>query len=266
MLRQNALLDGGIGVVFAQTVQSDKLLSVRRFDSRVFSVPGMNLITGFPQTVQKGRKVEGASNDTVNIPAYLLSDGRLFGLRRLPFLMAFSFAFRLDNGQTVFAAQIIGHSLNFVKIGFHIAPQFPAVQKGHRVDRDVVVQMMLIEVRSNDYLKLLSKQPPRKLHTDGVGLLRGDFSRLKGLNNVIALYAAGFVVAPLGALHVPTGVFDAFTVQTALKQPFLGFIRVDRVFNHAGKRGLFLICGILNGFLKPAAYGEHLGDCHIRTP
>lgn len=232
----------------------------------MFSAPGVSLITGFPQTVQKGRKVEGASNDTVNIPANLLPDGRLFGLRRLPFLMAFSFAFRLDNGQTVFAAQIIGHFLNFVKIGFHIAPQFPAVQKGHRVDCNMVVQMMLIEVCSNDYLKPLSKQPPRKLHTDGVGLLGGNLAWLKRLDNVIALYTAGLVVAPFGALHIPGGVFNTFTVQTAFKQPFLGFIRVDGVFDHAGKRSLFLVSGILNGFLKSAAYGEHLGDCHIRTP
>ena len=266
MLRQNALLNGGIGVVFTQTVEPDKALSVRRLDSDVFSVPGVNLITGFPQTVQKGRKVEGAVNDTGNIPANLLPDGRLFGLRRLPFLMAFAFAFRLDNGQTIFAAQIIGHFLNFVKIGFHIAPQFPAVQKGHRVDCNMVVQMVLIEVCSNDYLKPLSKQPPRKLHTDGVGLLRGKLTRLKGLNDVIALYAAGLVVAPLGALHIPTGVLNALAVQTAFKQPLFGFIRVDRVFNHAGKRGLFLICGILNGFLKSASYGENFGDCHIRTP
>lgn len=98
MLRQNALLDGGIGVVFAQTVQSDKLLSVRRFDSGVFSVPGMNLITGFSQTVQKGRKVERQTDYIINIPAYLLPNGRLFGLHRLPFLMTFSFAFRFNNG------------------------------------------------------------------------------------------------------------------------------------------------------------------------
>lgn len=157
MLRQNALFNSGIGVVFAQTVQPDKLLSIRRFDSGVFSVPGVNLITGFPQTVQKGRKVEGASNDTVNIPAYLLPDGRLFGLHRLPFLMAFSFSFWLDNGQIVFAAQIIGHFLNFVKIGFHIAPQFLTVQKRHGVDCNMVVQMVLIKVRSNDYLEPITK-------------------------------------------------------------------------------------------------------------
>lgn len=98
MLRQNALLNGGISVVFAQTVQPDKLLSVRRFDSGVFSIPGVDLITGFPQTVQKGRKVERMPDYIINVPAYLLPNGRLFGLRRLPFLMAFSFAFRFNNG------------------------------------------------------------------------------------------------------------------------------------------------------------------------
>lgn len=126
--------------------------------------------------------------------------------------------------------------------------------------------MVFIEVGANDYLEPLAEQPPRKFHTDGVGLLRGKFPRLKGLNDVIALYTAGLVVAPFGALHIPAGIFNTFTVQTAFKQPFLGFIRVDSVFDHAGKGGLFLVSGILNGFLKSASYGEHFGDRHIRTP
>lgn len=121
MLRQNALLDGGIGVVFAQTIQPDEALSVGRLDSGVFSVPGVNLITGFSQTVQKGRKVERLPDYIINVPAYLLPDGRLFGLRRLPFLMAFSFAFRQNDGQTVFAAQVVRHLLDFFEVGFHIA-------------------------------------------------------------------------------------------------------------------------------------------------
>ena len=98
MLRQNALFNSGIGVVFAQTVQPDEALSVRRFDSGVFSAPGVDLITGFSQTLQKGRKVERLTDYIINIPANLLPDGRLFGLRRLPFLMAFSFTFRFNNG------------------------------------------------------------------------------------------------------------------------------------------------------------------------
>lgn len=76
----------------------------------------------------------------------------------------------------------------------------------------MVVQMVFIEVGSNDYLEPLSEQPSRKLYTDGVGLLRGNLTRLKGLDNVIALYAAGLVVTPLGAFHIPCGIFDAHAV------------------------------------------------------
>ena len=126
--------------------------------------------------------------------------------------------------------------------------------------------MVFIEVGSNDYLEPLSEQPSRKLYTDGVGLLRGNLTRLKRLNDMIALYAAGLVVTPLGALHIPCGIFDTHAVQTAFKQPLLGFVRVDGVFDYAGKIGLFLVCGVLNSFLKSASYGEHFGDRHIRTP
>ena len=126
--------------------------------------------------------------------------------------------------------------------------------------------MVSIEVGSNDYLEPLSEQPSRKLYTDGVGLLRGQLTRLERLDDVIALYAARLVVAPLGALHIPCGAFDTLTVQTAFKQPLLGFVRVDGVFDHAGKGGLFFVCGVLNGFLKSASYGEHFGNRHIRTP
>lgn len=126
--------------------------------------------------------------------------------------------------------------------------------------------MVFIEVGSNDYLEPLAEQPPRKFHTDGVGLLWGQLTRFERLNDVIALYAARFVVAPLGALHITCGIFDTHAVQTAFKQPLLGFVRVDGVFDHAGKGGLFFVCGVLNGFLKSASYGEHFGNRHIRTP
>ena len=81
----------------------------------------------------------------------------------------------------------------------------------------MVVQMVFIEVGSNDYLEPLAEQPPRKFHTDGVGLLGGNLPRLKGLNDMIALYAAGLVVTPLGALHIAAGVLHATAIQTAFK-------------------------------------------------
>ena len=87
----------------------------------MLSVAAADLIPGLSQFVQKGRKVERLPDYIINVPAYLLPDGRLFGLRRLPFLMAFSFAFRQNDGQTVFAAQVVRRLLDFFEVGFHIA-------------------------------------------------------------------------------------------------------------------------------------------------
>ena len=129
----------------------------------------------------------------------------------------------------------------------------------------MVVQMVFIEVGSNDYLEPLAEQPPRKFHTDGVGLLWGQLTRFERLNDVIALYAARFVVAPLGALHITAGVFHAAAIQTAFKQSLLGLIWVYGIVDHAVQRGLLLIGGILDGFLKTGTDGKNFGDCHIRT-
>ena len=46
--------------------------------------------------------------------------------------------------------------------------------------------MVFIEVGSNDYLEPLAEQPPRKLTSDLMGLLRRDLSGRKGLNKVIS--------------------------------------------------------------------------------
>ena len=83
--------------------------------------------------------------------------------------------------------QFIGNFLYLLKVGFHVAAQLLAVQKGHRIDCDVVMQVMFIQMGADDHLEPLSEQPPRKLYTDGVGLLRGKLPRLKRLNDMIAL-------------------------------------------------------------------------------
>ena len=183
----------------------------------MFSVPGVNLITGFSQTVQKGRKVERLPDYIINVPAYLLPDGRLLGLGRLPFLMAFSFAFRQNDGQTVFAAQVVRHLLDFFEVGFHIAAQLLSIQKRHGIDCDVVMQVVFIQMGADDNLEPFPEQPLGELHANGVGLFRGQLTRLERLDDVVALYAAHFVIAPLGALHVTAGVLHAAAIQTAFK-------------------------------------------------
>lgn len=91
------MFNGAIGIILAQTVQPDEFLAVGRFDSGMLSVAAADLIPGLSQFVQKGREIQGLTDDTVNVPAYLFADGRLFELGRLPFLMAFAFAVRLDD-------------------------------------------------------------------------------------------------------------------------------------------------------------------------
>lgn len=114
-------------------------------------------------------------------------------------------------------AQFVRNFLYLLKIGFHIAAQLLSVQKGHRIDCYVVMQVVLIQMRTDDHLEPLTEQPPGELHANGVGLLRGQLTRFERLDDVIALYAARLVVAPLGALHIAAGVLYATAIQTAFK-------------------------------------------------
>ena len=68
------------------------------------------------------------------------------------------------------------------------------------------MQMVFIQMRTDDHLEPLTEQPLGKLYANGVGLLRGQLTRFERLDDVIALYAARLVVAPLGALHIAAGV------------------------------------------------------------
>ena len=130
-------------------------------------------------------------------------------------------------------AQFIGNFLYLLKIGFHVAAQLFSVQKGHRIDCYVVMQVVLIQMRTDDHLEPLTEQPPGKLHANGVGLLRGQLTRFERLDDMIALHAARLVVTPFSALHITAGVFHAAAIQTAFKQSLLGLIWVYSVVDHA---------------------------------
>lgn len=129
----------------------------------------------------------------------------------------------------------------------------------------MVMQVVFIQMSTDDNLEPFPEQPLSELHANGVGLLRGQLTRFERLDDVIALYAARLVVAPLGALHVAAGVLYTAAIQTAFKQSLLGFVWVDGVVDHAVQRGLLLVGDILDGFLKPCADCKNFGDCHIRT-
>jgi hypothetical protein len=72
------------------------------------------------------------------------------------------------------------------------------------------MQMVFIQMRTDDHLKTLTEQPSGELHANSVGLLWGQLTRFERLDDVIALYAARLVVAPLGAIHIATAIQTAF--------------------------------------------------------
>ena len=76
-------------------------------------------------------------------------------------------------------AQFIGNHLYLLKVGFHVAAQLFSIQKGYRIDCNVVMQVALIQMGANNHFKPLSEQTLSKLHTDGVGLLRGQLTRFE---------------------------------------------------------------------------------------
>lgn len=161
-------------------------------------------------------------------------------------------------------AQFVGNLLYLLKVGFHIAAQCLPIQKGDRIDCNVVMQVVFIQMGADDYFEPLTEQALGKLHANGVGLLWGQLTRFERLDDVIALYAARLVIAPLGALHIAAGVFHAAAIQTAFKQSLLGLVGVHSIVDHAVQRSLLLVGGILDSFLEPCADGENFSDCHLR--
>ena len=217
LLRQNTTFNGSIGIIFTQAIQTDELFPVGRLDRRILPPVIAHFIASAAQIFQEGCKVQRPPDDPVDVPTNLRPDGRLFLFCRLPFSATFSLASGLNHRQPIFAAQVIRYLLNLLKIGFHVAPQLPAVHEGYRIDGDMVMQMLPIQMGSNDHLESVSKQTLRELHTDLMGLFRRQFARFEGLDYVIALHTISFVIALLGSFHVQAGVFYTAAIQAALK-------------------------------------------------
>lgn len=69
---------------------------------------------------------------------------------------------------------------------------FLPVYTGHRIDHQMIMQVVLIQMGADNDLIPFSKQPLGKFQPDSVCLLWCDLPRLKGLDKVIAEDAAHF--------------------------------------------------------------------------
>ena len=65
---------------------------------------------------------------------------------------------------------------------------FLPVYTGHRIDHQMIMQVVLIQMGADNDLIPFSKQPLGKFLPDSVCLLWRDLTRLKGLNEMVGFY------------------------------------------------------------------------------
>mgnify|MGYP007097398444 CR=1 FL=1 len=87
------------------------------------------------------------------------------------------------------------------KITLKITAVFPAVYKRNGVEYDVAVQMLPVKVGGDHCLIAISQQAAGKFYTSGVGLLRCDFARSIGVDDVIPQNTSRFVPPAFCSLH-----------------------------------------------------------------
>ena len=64
---------------------------------------------------------------------------------------------------------------------------FLPVYTGHRIDHQMIVQVVLIQMGADNDLIPFSKQPLGKFQPDSVRLLWCDLPRLKGLDEMVSI-------------------------------------------------------------------------------
>ena len=99
-----------------------------------------------------------------------------------------------------------------------------SVYEGHRINDDVIMRMGFVQMCPNNDLKVLAEQPPCKLTSDLMCLLRRDLSGGKGLNKVIAEDAACLAKLLLGPAHGGKCGFRRFAIQSAYKSDGIHFL------------------------------------------
>lgn len=70
----------------------------------------------------------------------------------VPFRIALTLVFRLDDGQAVSVADRIGSPADISKVGFKVVPVFLAVNAGNGVEQHMIMQMVVVKVSRDHHL------------------------------------------------------------------------------------------------------------------
>ena len=253
-------------VALTQAIQPDRPLAARRQHGHIFTVGGVpHHIPLPPQEHQKRLVCIRLSDESVNIVANDAADGWLAGVLRFPFGVVLSLALRRDYRQVVFPAQDVGCASHFKIIAAGTAVIFLTVHKRHRVHHHMIVQMRFIQVRTNDRLIPLAKQPLGKFHADTVCLLRRYLPGRKGLDEMIPHHAAQLAKPLLRGLHLRKGCLTTFAVDGGRKEQLFRFLWICGISNTRIQRSLFSVDSIVYPLIQSVTDGDDLRDGHIRV-
>ncbi len=132
-----------------------------------------------------------------------------------------------DDGQPMLPAQSVrgGPDLLVVALGVAVV-LLPGVGV-HRVENQVGVDMLLVHM-DPDHRLVPRQMLFRKLCGDLQGLLRGDLSRLEGLDDVVIHHTVLFAVGPLGVQHL-AALPARVAVEVGGEDALLGLVPVEDV-------------------------------------
>ena len=281
MILLNALGHCLWGVLLPQRLETHSTAVMGQFDGRVFVVGiEVHLIAHLAQDVGQISGRLAAQNGKINILAHDVIPGRFSGflgqieVTRHPVGILFVY-----HRKPLLPAQFIRSVLQGT-IGLFAVVVPLAIHKRHRVDDEVIVAAIGVQVGGYQHLKPITPHPLGQFHPDGVTLLRRDFAGAETLVGVEGHRTPGLAELLFGQLHLLAGnLWD--TVDTADKELTFpsGLGVVGGILQHVAQivlarrqtgqvrqAGLFFISGIAYDRIQTPFHGPDLGDSHLIPP
>ena len=177
----NPLLDAFLGVVLSDGFRPGKPLLTFSAEGDIFA--GLDFITGFLHKPQKIIVVLGCDDKPVDgLLEFLLPARAAFGFGVL--LVAHALVLRgRDNRETVFLTEPVAN-LTHIIVNPLIALVCVVVHKVNRIENQMVMNMVFVNVSGQHILIFSSEDFICKLLANLVGKLRCDLSNFKGLGHM----------------------------------------------------------------------------------
>ena len=177
----NPLLDAFLGVVLSDGLRTSKPLLSFSAKGDIFA--GLDFITGFLHEPQKIIVILRCDDESVNgLLEFLLPARAALGFGVL--LVAHAFVLRgRDNRETVFLTEPVA-DLTHIIVNPLVALVCVVVHKVNRIENQMVVNMVFVNVSGQHILIFSSEDFICKLLANLVGKLRCDLSDFKGLDHM----------------------------------------------------------------------------------